>query len=843
MDDEEATIVYRQWLEQFGNKIDSLSPEEYETPFRLTSSILIPLEFEGECLEWSRRYLSLHDCPNGLIYQLSRAVYKSIKGSTNISRFIIDSGEDCCREDEDEDGSDNISHDSYDDLDAGSASPQELSASKLLREVVSHVHDVIKEWNRSPPPLVSPPISLHVCSHAIKNTRRKMEDRHVAITDLNTLYDLKDGPSQSYFAVFDGHGGIEAADYAAAHLHNYLLQDPHFTSDPAAALKQAYKTTDAKFLEKAKRQGLRSGTTGVSALVRGEELHLAWLGDSQALLVRAGQPIQIMDPHKPEREDERRRIEELGGCVLFFGAWRVNGNIAVARAIGDAAHKPFISSDADVTSLHMTGEEEYLVLACDGLWDVLSPAQVINTVYKHSHTSPGGLDDVAIGLVNAARDSGSSDNISVVVVLFKSKLSVPQATSDSGILLGMGGFSENTQDNFPSTSSSSSSVPQPRPPALNRKLDGRSKGDTPRDNVFDNEGSIDALSSAIQQTPFSHKLMRQVNFYMSSHKPAKRAQDPNLAQLALKQAVSSAGKERLSRKHKHYTTGASELTGTGGNLSSFAKKSPRRETRKPKARSLTRQPIFPKGSNVNHSKKKKNHGNNVTSFSLSLAGGGSGIGGETLWGYSDDSDDAWSVSTGLSEDWPQSKHFSTSAAFHKLDHPGNLSKAGEQLLTPLRLKGSSLLQAAISVEASTAAAASPPAWSKNMSSVPFLQLSGTTLQLTNRATLPQILPSVPPTPPRNTNGSTSRSGSLQFSQHSQLAVVPPLWGPSRRLSSLCENDVRSMYGDSMPPPSLGGRKLSVLSDTGLSRKRQQRSSQAKESSQGLETSRRPRQGH
>ncbi|GFO27791.1 protein phosphatase 1e, partial [Plakobranchus ocellatus] len=73
--------------------------------------------------------------------------------------------------------------------------------------------------------------------------------------------------------------------------------------------------------------------------------------------------------------DERRRIEELGGCVLFFGAWRVNGNIAVARAIGDAAHKPFISSDADVTSLRMTGEEEYLVLACDGLWDVLNPSQ------------------------------------------------------------------------------------------------------------------------------------------------------------------------------------------------------------------------------------------------------------------------------------------------------------------------------------------------------------------------------------------------------------------------------------------------------------------------------------
>ena len=59
MDDEEAATVYRQWLESFGNKIDSMSPDEYETPFRLTSSTLIPLEFEGECLEWIRRYLSI----------------------------------------------------------------------------------------------------------------------------------------------------------------------------------------------------------------------------------------------------------------------------------------------------------------------------------------------------------------------------------------------------------------------------------------------------------------------------------------------------------------------------------------------------------------------------------------------------------------------------------------------------------------------------------------------------------------------------------------------------------------------------------------------------------------
>ena len=82
----------------------------------------------------------------------------------------------------------------------------ELSARKLLQEVISHVHDVIKAWNRSPPPLVSPPTSLHVCSHAIKNTRRKMEDRHVAITDLNTLYDINVSQMLNFNPMSISHG-------------------------------------------------------------------------------------------------------------------------------------------------------------------------------------------------------------------------------------------------------------------------------------------------------------------------------------------------------------------------------------------------------------------------------------------------------------------------------------------------------------------------------------------------------------------------------------------------------------------------------------------------------------
>ena len=50
--------------------------------------------------------------------------------------------------------------------------------------------------------------------------------------------------------------------------------------------------------------------------------------------VRGGVPVKIIDPHKPNRDDERARIEALGGSIIHFGTWRVNGQLAVSRAIG-----------------------------------------------------------------------------------------------------------------------------------------------------------------------------------------------------------------------------------------------------------------------------------------------------------------------------------------------------------------------------------------------------------------------------------------------------------------------------------------------------------------------------
>ncbi|XP_012556597.1 protein phosphatase 1E [Hydra vulgaris] len=254
-----------------------------------------------------------------------------------------------------------------------------------------------------------------ISDFSIKNMRRNMEDRHIAFTDINTLFGLNEiDCSQSLFAVFDGHGGIDASNYAASHLLMKLKSSKFLLNNPSMALKEAVMQTDADFLSKCKREKLRCGSTAVVVLIQDQNLTVAWLGDSQVVLCKGGNAVQLMDPHKPDREDERQRIETLGGCVVYFNGWRVNGQLSVSRAIGDCDQKPFISSEPDVEEYELEGDEEFLILACDGLWDNVEPVeavQLVNVCIKN-----GSRSSAAEQLVMLAKKNKSEDNITVLIV-------------------------------------------------------------------------------------------------------------------------------------------------------------------------------------------------------------------------------------------------------------------------------------------------------------------------------------------------------------------------------------------------------------------------------------------
>lgn len=130
-----------------------------------------------------------------------------------------------------------------------------------------------------------------------------------------------------YYAIFDGHGGTDAAAYCVSHLHSEIAASPHFPERPAEALREAFIITDEKFVEKSKKhvshrtihfkklnfkffsfflfkQKLVAGTTALVALYRPVEqrLYVGWVGDSKALLVSQNRVLQIVKPHKPDSE-------------------------------------------------------------------------------------------------------------------------------------------------------------------------------------------------------------------------------------------------------------------------------------------------------------------------------------------------------------------------------------------------------------------------------------------------------------------------------------------------------------------------------------------------------------
>uniref|UniRef100_A0A8C1SMA7 Protein phosphatase 1F n=1 Tax=Cyprinus carpio TaxID=7962 RepID=A0A8C1SMA7_CYPCA len=295
-----------------------------------------------------------------------------------------------------------------------------LQSEPLQRLFINKLREMCLAWQKQLPSPESSSSRTHSCSfHAIRNTRRKMEDRHIILKEFNQLLGLQDGVDREYYAVFDGHGGVDAATYAATHLHIVLSQQEALKSDAATAFKSSFMQTDDMFKIKAKRERLRSGSTGVAALLTSDRLTVSWLGDSQAMLVQQGEPVTLMDPHKPEREDEKKRIEDLGGCITFNGCWRVNGTYAVSRAIGDFDQKPYVSNEADSSSIQLNGHEDYILLACDGFFDVVQPGDVPGLVLEALREAGGSGDDVAQTLVAHAKAAGSTDNITVLLVFLK----------------------------------------------------------------------------------------------------------------------------------------------------------------------------------------------------------------------------------------------------------------------------------------------------------------------------------------------------------------------------------------------------------------------------------------
>ena len=264
-------------------------------------------------------------------------------------------------------------------------------------------------------------LGLQVGGSAMQGRRLDMEDSHLAFHINETT---------TAFGVFDGHGGDGASKYISSSFVEILTSTPSWiefaksshSQDLSKALGEACFQLD-KSLREVQVQSCHhdsSGTTGIIVIVTPTHIVAANIGDSRAILVNCAQVgfVPLSFDHKPHNEDEHKRIEAAGGYVAYR---RVNGDLAVSRAFGDFQFKtrPDLPDEEQAVTckpeiiVYSRPEEECIVLlACDGLWDVMTNEVAAAQVHRLLEA-----EHPLIACASSMVDLGLSSNDNVSVIL------------------------------------------------------------------------------------------------------------------------------------------------------------------------------------------------------------------------------------------------------------------------------------------------------------------------------------------------------------------------------------------------------------------------------------------
>ena len=219
------------------------------------------------------------------------------------------------------------------------------------------------------------------------------------------------------FAVFDGHGVPAASEYCTEAVHRNIVTSGLLEKSTKRALRAALLNTDEEYLRFAHQKNRDDGTTATVVYANGRDITCANVGDSRAILVlRNGDTVPLSIDHKPNRKDERERIEALGGSVSLWGVWRVEGILAVSRAIGDRMLKDYVCADPEFIERTITKDDAYIVIATDGLWDVCDNRTVGQVASRVGMNNKRGVQEIAEVLAQEAYSKGSTDNITVLVM-------------------------------------------------------------------------------------------------------------------------------------------------------------------------------------------------------------------------------------------------------------------------------------------------------------------------------------------------------------------------------------------------------------------------------------------
>jgi len=275
-------------------------------------------------------------------------------------------------------------------------------------------------------------IKYGVCS--MQGFRNTMEDSHCAKIGLNDQ--LKDW---NFFAVYDGHAGQAVSTYCAERLLESILESDDFKKSVASEefneeqielAKSGIKSgflkldRDMKELPQLVEKKDKSGSTAVCCLVTPKYYFFINCGDSRAVLCSDGKVSFSTNDHKPFNVIEKERIQNAGGSVMLQ---RVNGALAVSRALGDYDYKQnedktdceqLVSPEPEINVIKRDYEkDEFIIIACDGIFDVISNDDLCTYVrYLYETNRFSSISSITSSILDTCLHKGSLDNMTVILV-------------------------------------------------------------------------------------------------------------------------------------------------------------------------------------------------------------------------------------------------------------------------------------------------------------------------------------------------------------------------------------------------------------------------------------------
>ena len=265
---------------------------------------------------------------------------------------------------------------------------------------------------------------MNIYSISKKGRRDQNEDAETIYINYNNTD--QNCARVNLYGVYDGHGGKFVSRFLSQNLPKYFTDKNTKYPLSGRYVRNTFKELQTK-LEKD--HGEQADYCGSTCLLTVDYIYekrrfidVMNLGDSRCVISKHNKANVITKDHKPHWPDEKQRIEKMGGKIYYDGVdWRI-GDLSVSRAFGDIDNKPYISSVPDIYRYKLNKHDQFMIIACDGLWDVMDNQDAVNYVISQSydleHNRINKKTNIAKMLADMAIQKGSTDNVTVIIVFF-----------------------------------------------------------------------------------------------------------------------------------------------------------------------------------------------------------------------------------------------------------------------------------------------------------------------------------------------------------------------------------------------------------------------------------------